>query len=103
MLCLRPDEYENSRCFHSYLDFKKAKDFKDRRLIIYLPRYTVEISQCPNFSIGYLMYIRIVANGSSFCYDVSEHVHESRFNAMVMRKVSMTPKVEVISELLIKA
>lgn len=49
------------------------------------------------------MYIRIVANVSSFCYDVSEHVHESGFNAMVMRKVSMTPKVEVISELLIKA
>lgn len=103
MLCPRPDEYKNSRRFHSYLDFKKAKDFEDRRLIIYLPRHTVEISQCPNLSFGYLMYIRIVSNVASFCYDVSEHVHESGFNAMVMREVRMTPKVEVLSELLIKA
>lgn len=103
MLCLRPDEYTDSRCFHSYLDFKKAKDLKDQKLIIYLPRFTVENSPCPKLSFGYLMYIQIVANVSPFCYDVSEHVHESRFNAMVMQKVSMTPKVEVISELLIKA
>ena len=65
MSCLRLDEYKNSRYFHSYLDFKKAKDLKDRRLLISLPRFTVEISQCPKLSFGYLMFLPSVTMSAS--------------------------------------